>query len=76
MGEYIPSSTLLLEKQILDVAQTKTIISRKEFAEIGSSCQINDDNELSRAAQTLHALGVVVNFERDPKVGFLLCFFF
>jgi hypothetical protein len=73
-GEEVPTSFLLLEKQLMHEAELRMppIIDKKCLALIASMCNITDEKQLSRASKTLHELGSLVYFESDLKLNDLV----
>lgn len=74
MGESIPISTLLLEKQIVEKSMQlmPPVLTKAEFTALGATCNITDPKELSRVSKTLHELGTLIHFESDPKLNELV----
>ena len=71
MGESVPTSFLLLEKQLSEEAANRIppVISKPTLQQFASVVNITDERELSRASKTLHELGSIVHFDADPKLS-------
>ncbi|PRP75101.1 leucine-rich repeat-containing protein [Planoprotostelium fungivorum] len=70
MGESIPTSFKLLEKQMIDESKKRVppVMTRRELQKFGMISNINDDRELARATKILHEMGSLIYLENDIRL--------